>query len=385
MATSFLTAAERDRWQRFPAAIPQDDLAVYFLLSEDDQREVNRQREPFNRLGYALQLCTLRYLGFVPTDFTATPEVAVTFVADQLGIAPRVLAQYDNRRTQSDHRRYVRAYLGFRTATPLDLYGLQTWLGERALEHDKPTLLLQLACEKLHRERIVRPGVTRLERFVATARAQAHAETFRKLTPLLTAERKTLLDGLLQPDATTGRTPLSWLRQEAVSHAASHIIATLTKIVFLQDAGVDQWDLSCLNPNRAKWLAQIGWKSTNQYLQRMVPARRYPILVAFLQQALLHHTDVVVELFDQCLWGCQSEAKQELEEFRKAVARSTNEKLTLFRELGQVLLDDDIEDPDVRAVSFERVPKKALQEAIDETQGLIRPRPDDAIDPRFKG
>src|SRR5712692_3552975 len=125
---------------------------------------------------------------------------------------------------------------------------------------------------------------------------------------------------------------------------------------------------------------QIGWKSTNQALQRMAPARRYPVLVAFLQQALLHHTDVVVELFDQCVWGCHSEAEHELEEFRKAVARSTNEKLTLFRELGKVLLDDDIADPDVRTVSFERVPKKVLHEAIDETQGLIRPRPDDAID-----
>jgi TnpA family transposase len=174
MSTSFLTAAERDRWQRFPETIPQDDLAVYFLLSADDQREVNRQREPCNRLGYALQLCTLRYLGFVPTDFTATPEVVVTFVAEQLGITPRVLVLYDNRRTQSEHRRHVRTYLGFRPATPMDVYALQTWLLARALEHDKPTLLLQLACEKLYRERIVRPGVTRLERFVATAREQAH-------------------------------------------------------------------------------------------------------------------------------------------------------------------------------------------------------------------
>src|SRR2546425_1096560 len=380
MSSGFLSAAERERWQRFPETIPQDDLAVYFLLSDDDEHEVNRQREPFNRLGYALQLCTLRYLGFVPTDFTATPEVVVTFVAEQLGIAPRVLALYDNRRTQSDHRRYVRAYLGFRQATPLDVYALQTWLVARALEHDKPTLLLQLACEKLHRERIVRPGVTRLERFVATAREKAHEETFRQLTPLLTDERKTLLDGLLQPDATTGRTLLSWLRQEAVSHAASHIIATLTKIVFLHDAGVDQWNLASLNPNRAKWLAQIGWKSTNQSLQRMAPERRYPVLVAFLQQALLHHTDVTVELFDQCVWGCHSEAQQELEEFRKAMARSTNDKLKLFRELGQVLLDDDIEDPNVRAVSFERVPKKVLQAAMAETQDLIRPRPDEAID-----
>jgi hypothetical protein len=176
---------------------------------------------------------------------------------------------------------------------------------------------------------------------------------------------------LLQPDTTTGRTLLSWLRQEAVSHAASHIIATLTKIVFLHDAGVDQWHLASLNPNRAKWLAQIGWKSTNQALQRMAPARRYPVLVAFLQQALLHHTDIAVELFAQCVWGCHREAKQELEECRKAVARSTNEKLKLFRELGTVLLDDEIEDSDVRAVSFERVPKKALHEAMEETQGLI--------------
>jgi uncharacterized protein DUF4158 len=180
MSTSFLTAAERDRWQHFPATIPQDDLAVYFLLSEDDQREVNRQREPCNRLGYALQLCALRYLGFVPTDFTGTPVVMVTFVADQLGLAPRGLALYDNRRTQSEHRRHVRAYLGGRLATPMDVYALQTWLLARAREHDKLTLLLQLACEKLHRARIVRPGVTRLERFVATAREQAHAETFRQ-------------------------------------------------------------------------------------------------------------------------------------------------------------------------------------------------------------
>ena len=113
----------------------------------------------------------------------------------------------------------------------------------------------------------------------------------------------------------------------------------MKKVVFLQDEDVDQWDLSSLNPNRAKWLAQIGWKSTNQYLQRMPPQRRYPVLVAFLQQALLHHTDVAVELFDQCLWSCHGEAKQELEEFRKAMARSTNDKLRLFRELGQVLLN----------------------------------------------
>ena len=97
------------------------------MLSEADTREVHRQREPPNRLGYALQLCTLRYLGFVPTDFQATPAMVVTFVAEQLGLDPRVLALYTNRRTQSAQRSYAQAYLGFRRATPLDVYALHTW------------------------------------------------------------------------------------------------------------------------------------------------------------------------------------------------------------------------------------------------------------------
>jgi hypothetical protein len=120
MSRGFLSAAERERWQRFPEMIPHDALAMYFLLSADDARAVHRQREPCNRLGYALQWCPLRSLGFVPTAVKATPEVAVTSVAAHLAIAPRGLARSANRRTQSEHRRYVRAYVGFRQAPPLD-------------------------------------------------------------------------------------------------------------------------------------------------------------------------------------------------------------------------------------------------------------------------
>ena len=54
-----------------------------------------------------------------------------------------------------------------------DFHALADWLLERALEHDKPTLLYELTCEKLRTEQLLRPGVTRLERLVAEARARA--------------------------------------------------------------------------------------------------------------------------------------------------------------------------------------------------------------------
>jgi hypothetical protein len=218
----------------------------------------------------------------------------VVYVAQQLTVSPDALAAYGRRiPTRTLHLQHVQAHLGFRAATPLDLYALQMWLVERALEHEKPTLLLQLACDKLRREQIVRPGVTRLERFVATARQQAHEETWHRLTPLVTEARCSVLDGLLVPDPETGRSGLQWFRREATSHAATQLVETLQKITVLREMGVDTWDLTGLNPNRVKWLAQLGWKAPTQHLHRMEPRRRYPILVAFLHQALQHHTPTV--------------------------------------------------------------------------------------------
>jgi TnpA family transposase len=219
-----------------------------------------------------------------------------------------------------------------------------------------------------------------LERLIATAREQAQTETFQRLTPWLTPARQTWLDGLLAPEPDVGRTRFTWLRQEATSHAASQILATLEKIMFLKEAGVAQWVLADLTPNRLKWLAQGGWRATPQQLQRMPPLRRYPILLAVLHQALQHHTDVAVELYDQCLWACYTDARQELEEFRHAAARSANETLIFFQELGQVLLDPAVDDAAVRAVSFQCVPEAVLRAAVADTAGLIRPRQDAAID-----
>jgi hypothetical protein len=215
---------------------------------------------------------------------------------------------------------------------------------------------------------------------VATARQQAHDETWRRLTPLVTADQPPWLDRLLQPDAQTGRTLLNWLRREATAHTAVQMVETLQKVTLLLEARVDTWDLAGLNPTRVQWLAQLGWKAPTPQLQRIDPRRRYPILIAFLHQALLHHTDVAVELYDQCVWEYHSAAQKELKELRQTLARSTNEQLRLFRALGQVLLDAALDDAAVRAVSFARVPEPVLRAAVEETAGLMRPHQDDAID-----
>lgn len=255
-----------------------------------------------------------RYLGFSPDDLDSVPYAVVDFVARQLEVPPEAITPYGRRiPTRTAHLQQVQAYLAFRKATPLDWEILAAWLLERALEHDKPTLLLQLACEKLLRDRIVRPGISRLERMVATARQDAQQETFRRLAPLLEQERCAFLDQLLIPDQ-MGRTPLTWLREGAKSNSAEEILNAVKKLDFLREAGVEGWDMTAFNPNRLKFLAQIGRKATNQYLQRANEERRYPILLALLKQSLVDVTDETIEMYDQCLWECYSDARKDLEE-----------------------------------------------------------------------
>jgi hypothetical protein len=126
---------------------------------------------------------------------------------------------------------------------------------ERALEHDRPTLLLRLACEHLLGFRVERPGVTHLEKLIAAARQRAQRETYRRLAPILIGDGKARLDGLLTVDPAIGRSRLSWLQQSVASSTPPTVLVTLEKLAFCRGWGVDRWGLSPLSPNRLKFLA----------------------------------------------------------------------------------------------------------------------------------
>ena len=84
MPASIFSETELARLASFPEEIPGDDLIRAFTLTGADRDLVALRRGAANRLGLALQLCALRYLGFVPRNLSAAPRSAACFVADQL-------------------------------------------------------------------------------------------------------------------------------------------------------------------------------------------------------------------------------------------------------------------------------------------------------------
>lgn len=102
-------------------ATDEDSLIRHFTLDPADRLECELRRRPQNKLGFAVQLCTMRQTGRLLWDNEEPPAAVLTYLADQLGIDARLYALYANRiQTRFDHSRSLMAYLGLRTASRAD-------------------------------------------------------------------------------------------------------------------------------------------------------------------------------------------------------------------------------------------------------------------------
>jgi hypothetical protein len=204
----------------------------------------------------------------------------------------------------------------------------------------------------------------------------ARSKIYQSLQSLLTKDCCLFLDKLLKVDDDLGRSPLSWLQRTPTGDNPKQILETLDKMAFLQQHQVNQWNLTQLNPNRINHLARIEARATNQYLQRANEAKRYPILIAFLKQSLYNFTDDLIEMVDQRIWKLYGEAKRNFEQDRLKATETINEKLQILYDLGQLLLNPDVEDHTIRMKAFEQISQIQLQTAIGETKQLIHPQND---------
>jgi TnpA family transposase len=99
-----------------------------------------------------------------------------------------------------------------------------------------------------------------------------------------------------------------------------------------------------------------------------------------LHQSLIDLTDEALDVFDGCLAETAARAGRELDEFRKAAARTTHDKLRLFRDLGRLVLDATVSDAELRTTIYRRIPPERLHAAVKECEELIRPLDDSAFE-----
>ncbi|MBT2385523.1 DUF4158 domain-containing protein [Streptomyces sp. ISL-11] len=94
-----------------------------FFLDDEDRKLIAKRRGDHRRLGFALQMCTVRYIGrFLPDDPLEVPWAVAEYLGEQLGIEDvSCVKQYTERKpTAYEHAweiRDVRTFLHGRAWT----------------------------------------------------------------------------------------------------------------------------------------------------------------------------------------------------------------------------------------------------------------------------
>ena len=149
MPGEFLTAAQERAYGHFVGPPSNQQLSRYFHLDDVDRELVNVRRSAHNKLGFALQLTTVRFLGTFLSEPTTVPPNVVAYVAAQLGIGDvACLAHYAARPTTArEHAAEIRRLHGYRDFShPSASFRLVRWLYQRAwLSTEPPSVLFDLA------------------------------------------------------------------------------------------------------------------------------------------------------------------------------------------------------------------------------------------------
>jgi hypothetical protein len=248
-ATSVEESGPSDRLEepeRLPDEIADDTLRKYFTLTKSDLEQVAQCRGPTNRLGFAVQLCTLRWQGYFLPDTGDVPGSVVEMIGSQLGLLPISLESYpQNEKTRFEHSERIRQHLAFVRCDAPQRDRLLHHLIEISQRLTRATALRQAAHEWLKQERIVRPGRTTLRDLLVSAREAGLQTVYTVLTRDLSLVQREEIDSLLvaaSPDAeSTARSRLEQFKAVARKESPESLLALLDQLSDVRSLGLTAW------------------------------------------------------------------------------------------------------------------------------------------------
>ncbi|HOZ59095.1 MAG TPA: DUF4158 domain-containing protein, partial [Nakamurella multipartita] len=236
------------------------ELERFFHLDDEDRRLIGARRRDYNRLGFALQVVTVRNLGMFLADPLDVPPELVDYLAEQLGIEdPSGLPEYLERRpTRFDHQAEIQQAYGLRAFSEVE-EELAAWIADQAwMTGDGPNAILTGAVAWLREHQTLLPGITTLEKIVASGREAADRRLWTQLAGQLSTGRAGRLLALLEvPDQSRQRiSELDRLRKGVFRSSSKGMVAALRRVAELTEFGAATVDVSSVPPRRLLTLAQ---------------------------------------------------------------------------------------------------------------------------------
>ena len=204
----------RQRSALFSLPQHEADLLRHYTLSDEDLQHIGARRRSRNELGFALQLCVLRYPGRLLTPGEFVPPAVVDFIGRQLDLDGEELADYAVRsETRHEHLADLRRLYGFRPFSGRAARELGDRLCEEAQRARSNEDLVRRFIDACRRTRTILPTTTTIERLCADALVEAERQIEAHIAERVPPGLRRELEHLLDETVDAGVTRFVWLRQ----------------------------------------------------------------------------------------------------------------------------------------------------------------------------
>ncbi len=368
---SILSASERDILLAVPNS--EDDLIRHYSLSDADLSLIRQRRGDANRLGFAAQLCLLRYPGHVLSVDTPVPSLLLQWLGRQLRIDPVSWSQYAEREeTRREHFLELRAYLGLMPFGLAHFRQTVHALSEVALQTDRGIVLATHALDSLRQRRIIVPQPNVIERVCAEAITRANRRIYRTLTASLVDTHRRKLDQLLERKQESRTTWLAWLRQSPGKPNSRQMLEHIERLKTLQALDLPAGIERLVHQNRLLKIAREGGQMTPHDLAKFEPERRYATLVALVLEGTATVTDEIVDLHDRIVGKLFNAAKNKHQQLFQQSGKDINEKVLLYYRIGNALLKAKQAGSDPFAAIESVIPWEAFTQSVTEAEKLAQ-------------
>ncbi len=306
MPVEFLTDEQAEAYGKFAEEPTRPELERFFFLDDEDRKLVAKRRGDHNRLGFALQMCTVRYIGLFLEDPLAVPWPVVEHLASQLEIEDvSCVKEYTERlKTAYEHAWEIRDAYGYH---PFEDHAqgrrFRAFLHGRAwtAHAEGPKSLFDHSVGWLRRHRVLLPGVSVLARQVSEvctiAEKRLHttvAKAARRADPALPGD---LVATLKTPE---GRrySELERMRQPPTRTTGTAMKGALQRVEDIAAFQLGRLKLEQIPPNRLSALARYGLGAKAPKLERAPEPKRTAMLTAVMRHLEAKAIDDALDLFE---------------------------------------------------------------------------------------
>ena len=379
MASVFLTDEQRRRFGRFTGEPNLEQLSRYFHLDDNDRKIINHHRGDHNRLGFAVQLCTARFLGTFLEDLADTPSGVIDYLSRQLRIEQiSSFLYYRESELRWDHSAEIRRHCGFSDfADPRIQFRLNRWLYALCWTGtDRPGVLFDRATTWLAAQKVLLPGVTVLERFVGRLRTRVEQRIWSVLVASTPPESRAKLESLLSVSEGARLSLLDRLRKGPYRRSAPELVRALQRVQEVRHLGIDLQVSQRIPPGRLQALARFASTAKVSAVQRLPDSRRLATLVAFACNLEACALDDALDLLDILITEIFNEAEKSSDKARLRTIKDLDAAAMQLSQVCRLVLDDKLPDAELRTTIFAATPIKTLETAVSQVDSLVRPPED---------